>query len=290
MRNLIYKTMMFIMQVLISVMLFLLCNHFNVFDVIKDSDVIICIKRFFLNDYIISILSGIISVTILYFFQMYYCKYKIKKDFRCNEALEDLSSIFTDLDFLLDKAEDISNNYKPEYSNTDGFIEYFKMYDEHRLKFSMNGYIVNEKINVLVDSIQSTLLLNLNFKLLGILNNIKNRKPNIVSGSKDVEDTYLKYSETKEENDLISCGREIRDYLIDLKFMKRYFFELFIYLNYDNTKTVIFNELLKQYIPNIEDYVELTEYEQNKLLYEISKESKRQYTLYKFKTFLSKEK
>ena len=57
---------------------------------------------------------------------------------------------------------------------------YYKFYKEYEVDFEMMAYSLScENNDILIESLQSCFFLNLNFKLLNIVNNIKNRLPNI---------------------------------------------------------------------------------------------------------------
>ena len=47
--------------------------------------------------------------------------------------------------------------------------------------------------DILIESLQSCFFLNLNFKLLSIVNNIKNRLPNIRNGYPEIKEMCKKY-------------------------------------------------------------------------------------------------
>lgn len=90
---------------------------------------------------------------------------------------------------------------------------------------------------------KTTFFLNLNFRLLGILNNIQNRIPNLTTGNKNVI-TFLNDGKTKFDI------YDAKHYLIDLKFMVVYWLRLFNYLKYDNDYTTAIVRIYKKIYPN----------------------------------------
>ena len=64
-----------------------------------------------------------------------------------------------------------------------------------------------ENNDLLIDSVQSCFLINLNFKLLSIVNNIKNRLPNLRKNYPEIKELYKKYELEKNEKELNSHAR-----------------------------------------------------------------------------------
>ena len=67
-----------------------------------------------------------------------------------------------------------------------------------------------------------------------IINNIKNRKPNIEGKFELICDEYRKYTDNKSDKNLqYSLGFRIRTYITDLMFLSKYYNDLLEYLGYD---------------------------------------------------------
>lgn len=94
--------------------------------------------------------------------------------------------------------------------------------------------------DLLIDSIQSCFFINLNFKLLEILNNVKNRLPNLRNKYPEIEELEKKYKETPNEELMIQLGEKLASYFVDARFMAVYWKELFDYLEYDPTFIKLF--------------------------------------------------
>ena len=96
--------------------------------------------------------------------------------------------------------------------------------------------------NLLIESIQSCFFINLNFKLLEILNNVKNRLPNLRNKYPEIEELENKYKETADEEIMLRLGEKLALYFVDAKFMADYWKELLDYLGYDPTFVKLFVE------------------------------------------------
>ena len=95
---------------------------------------------------------------------------------------------------------------------------------------------------MLIESIQSCFFINLNFKLLEILNNVKNRLPNLRNKYPEIEELENKYKENADEEVMLRLGEKLALYFVDAKFMADYWKELFDYLEYDPTFVKLFVE------------------------------------------------
>ena len=114
--------------------------------------------------------------------------------------------------------------------------KYVDFYLEHKGDIYLANLALSYEGNdLLIDSIQSCFFINLNFKLLEILNNVKNRLPNLRNKYPEIEELEKKYKETHSEELMIQLGEKLTSYFVDAKFMAGYWKELFDYLEYDPT-------------------------------------------------------
>lgn len=235
-----YKKIMTSIIVLNFILLNLIAWKVGVFSTIIQIPIVYSIKKLLINNYVFSIISGIacsiIAAAIIYVGQVSYSKRKLKEDFRCNECIKDIYDGIKDYNKYAMKIPK-----KKKYINGERTIEelkgekmpYFEFYQEYKYDMSTaNMELSDEKINLLIESIESCFFINLNFKLLGILNHIKNRLPNLRDGFIKIEKLEQKYNDTMEDQYVIKLGSEIEYYLIDVKLMVGYWQELLDYLKY----------------------------------------------------------
>lgn len=189
------------------------------------------------NSYFSGVLCSIIAVIVIYFFQVQYSKRMLKKDVRCNEIIQDVyDGIEKYCNISNTIPERTSKNEEKDYSKrqiADGLM-YYKFYKEYEVDFEVMAYSLScENNDILIESLQSCFFLNLNFKLLNIVNNIKNRLPNIRNGYPEIKEICENYELNNDENMLKSIENRFPHYLINLRFMATYWQELLDYLNYD---------------------------------------------------------
>lgn len=243
------------------------------------------------NSYFSSIICSIIAVIVIYFFQVWYSKRMLKKDFRCNEIIQD---VYDGIELYCNIANTIpkrtSENEEKDYSKrqkADGLM-YYKFYKEHKVDFEMMAYSLSyENNDILMESLQSCFFLNLNFKLLSIVNNIKNRLPNIRNGYPEIKEMCENYELNNDENMLVSIGSRFPHYLIDLRFMAIYWQELLDYLNYDPTYIKEFVRIYNSQYDILEELKQPKEIQYEKQR-KIQKEVRKAIWLYKIKNFWNK--
>lgn len=234
-----FKIIVIILLLTITVLLLKICVNFNIidfnFNLSFDKPLKEVINKFFKNDYVINILFTIITAVTLYVLQIKYSKYKLKRDFRCNEIIHDLYN-------GIESAYKIRSNAKQIRIELDSFSDidfrekekiksknYCDFYNANKTDFYLSHLALTYNNDILIDSIQTVFFLNLNFKLLNIINNIKNRKPNLEKEYPQIETLYEKRKKEKQENDLLALGNEIEQYITDVSFMGEYCLDL---LNY----------------------------------------------------------
>ena len=144
-----------------------------------------------------------------------------------------------------------------------------------------------ENNDILIESLQSCFFLNLNFKLLNIVNNIKNRLPNIRNGYPEIKEICENYELNNDEDMLKSIENRFPHYLIDLRFMATYWQELLDYLNYDPTYIKLFVRTYNSQYDILEELKQPKEIQYAKQR-KIQKEVRKAIWLYKIKNFWNK--
>lgn len=282
---------MFTISIICLVLLIIIAVKIGVFSELTSCVWFERILSVFTNSYFSSIVCSIISVVVIYFFQVQYSKRKLKKDLRCNEIIQDVYD-------GIEKYCNIKNNI-PEKTNkdtekdytkrqkADGLL-YYEFYKKNEADFIMMAYSLSDISNdILIESLQSCFFLNLNFKLLSIVNNIKNRLPNIRNGYPEIKEMCKKYETDNDENALISIGNRFPHYLIDLQFMAIYWQELLDYLNYDPTYIKLFVHAYNSQYDILEELKQPKEIQHAKQK-KIWKEVRKAIWLYKIKNFWNK--
>lgn len=114
---------------------------------------------------------------------------------------------------------------------------------------------------------------------MGIINNIKNRKPNLKEGYPSIEQNFAKYRETEDARAQTALKQNIVIHLTDLRLMSSYYKQLLDYLDYDYTLTNLRIESLRKRIPNerIVDFLKTPIAQQNKIAREAELEALRKY-------------
>lgn len=284
-----YKITMFILQIISLFLLLGLCIYFNIFSGLLEFLKSLELKEIFENPYISGVISSFISVYLLYIIQVEYCKNKIKKDFRCHEVIEDIQTGIDESTLLLAKEKTIITSNSQE-ENKD---LYYDFYNLEKASFHLSNLIFTYDNNeLLIDSVQSVFFINLNFKLLDIINNIKNRMPNIKKGYERIEDLYKQYEETKSDEIKMKLNFQVRHYLMDLNFMIQYWQKLLNYLKYNplevKTYSKIFNALYDTEEKRMDYYNALPE-ERKQINKKIRKIVKKEIRKKRTKGFFNKE-
>lgn len=212
------------------------------------------------NTYVSGVLCSLLAVCIIYIIQVRYSKRMLKKDFRCNEVMEEIyiainccSKIIDDFSKNIIKEEENSINKKGNvHTEMIGFYERNKIeIKEITLLFS------NENNSLLIESVQSCFFINLNFKLLNIVNNIKNRLPNLKNGYSRIEELYKKYKFDEVQYSQFKDNLHI--YIKDLQFMSLYWKHLLDYLEYDEEYTKLLIETFNLELNNLDVLKESTQ-------------------------------
>lgn len=168
----------------------------------------------------------------------------LKKDFRCNEIIDDIFIVIEDYENIADKFEDLTKQSEIEdfwvrrkYNAT----QFYDFYKKHEAIIDVTTRCLTYKNNsILLESVQSCFFINLNFKLLNIVNNIKNRLSTLGPRYEQVLACDQKYELDKTDETLIALGDSLSTFFGDLECMVQYWKELLDYLEYDHTYIRLF--------------------------------------------------
>ena len=234
-----YRKVMFSLMLLSLILLSLIAWKVGVFTAIVGLPFFPLVEKIVTNTYFSGVACSIIAVIIIYKWQVLYSKRKLKQDFRCNECIE---GIYDGIEAVSKYAPLVPE--RERRTENDDYTErrkrnaqkYVDFYQEHKEDIYLANLALSYKGNdLLIDSIQSCFFINLNFKLLEILNNVKNRLPNLRNGYPEIEELEIKYKETLSEELMMQLGEKLASYFVDARFMAVYWKRLFDYLEYDPT-------------------------------------------------------
>lgn len=277
-----FKILLLIINTLSLLLLIVLCWYSGVFECIQSK--ILSVSFFqaliaffsgvFSNPYFINIICTVITALFLYYFQVSYSKRHLKKDFRCNEILNGLAYGIEEAKELSRKIKSIdglnTKEKEPDYlkREADNGKKYIEFFQKNSTSIQLaNISLTYHNNQILLDSLQSVFLININFKLLNILNNIKNRIPNVKDSYQPIQDQIIQYKENPSEfsqQNLGNLGRKIYYYIQDLNFLSKYYSDLFDYLSFDINET---KELCKYIETNYSDsFFKYPISEQNRLI------------------------
>lgn len=241
---------MFLIAFISFVLLNLIAWKEGIFTIIMEIPMSNIFLKFFNNNYVCGIMCSIIAVILIYKWQVWYSKKRLKQDFRCNECIKDIYDGIKEFDKFKADIPRSENNDKNNFSEPKEKLKHKSIsYIEFYNKYYEDIYIVNmeltyEKNNLLIESIESCFFINLNFELLGILNHIKNRLYSLREEFPKIENLYKEYRENSEDDIIIKLGLDIEKYLNDVKLMASYWKELLDYLGY---KPTIIEQFLYDY-------------------------------------------
>lgn len=188
---------MFVLLMICLMLLIAIAIKIEVFKGLSTCVVFKTIVSIMKNSYVSSILCSILAVLIIYITQVYHSKKMLKKDFRCNEIIED---VYDGIEIYCKLKDEIPEKVErmPDEDVLDKRRRESLMFYEFYKKNSGDVDIITlslsyENNDLLIDSVQSCFLINLNFKLLSIVNNIKNRLPNLRKNYPEIKELYKKY-------------------------------------------------------------------------------------------------
>lgn len=215
------------------------------------------LQRVLDNQYFVNIFCSFVVIFIAYYTHIAYCKRKLLRDFRFEEALSDMYSNVEQAEELLAGLQSSKSSLSEFYNQNKPSLELV-----HDLFLYPNNSII-------WDSISTVFFINLNFRLLGILNNINNRIP-----------TLSKWWTRIEESCPDEIEYNVKHYCLDLKFLCEYFHELFDYFNYSDELTKLANKHLSV---NILTLYNMPQKEQRKILTEAYKKARKEIRIIKGK-------
>ena len=196
MKKSLYRQVMFVLLMICLMLLIAIAIKIEVFKGLSTCVVFKTIVSIMKNSYVSSILCSILAVLIIYITQVYHSKKMLKKDFRCNEIIED---VYDGIEIYCKLKDEIPEKVErmPDEDVLDKRRRESLMFYEFYKKNSGDVDIITlslsyENNDLLIDSVQSCFLINLNFKLLSIVNNIKNRLPNLRKNYPEIKELYKK--------------------------------------------------------------------------------------------------
>ena len=282
---------MFVLLMICLMLLIAIAIKIEVFKGLSTCFVFKTIVSIMKNSYVSSILCSISAVLIIYITQVYHSKKMLKKDFRCNEIIED---VYDGIEIYCKLKDEIPEKVErmPDEDVLDKRRRESLMFYEFYKKNSGDVDIITlslsyENNDLLIDSVQSCFLINLNFKLLSIVNNIKNRLPNLRKNYPEIKELYKKYELEKNEKELNDLGNRLSTYFIDLHFMAMYWNELLDYLGYDPTYIKMFIKIFNSKYDTMEDIKQPAEV-RNLRAKEVDKAVRKAIWQYKIKHFWDK--
>lgn len=286
-----YRKVMFSLTLLCLILLLLIAWENGVFTAIAGLSFFPLVEKIVANAYFSGVACSIIAVVIIYKWQVWYSKRKLKQDFRCNECIEGIyDGIETVGKYvpLVPEREKGSKDCDYNELRKKNAQKYVDFYLEHKGDIYLANLALSYEGNdLLIDSIQSCFFINLNFKLLEILNNVKNRLPNLRNRYPEIEELEKKYKETSSEELMIQLGEKLASYFVDAKFMAGYWKQLFDYLEYDPT-------FIKQFVATynarykFEEDITLPVTVRNSHVIEVKREVKRAIVRDKIRNFWEK--
>lgn len=286
-----YRKVMFIITISCLILLIIIAAKMGIFSDLNIYGLFSVIERIINNTYFSSIMCSIIAVVLIYIIQVQYSKKMLKKDFRCNEIIQEVFNGIENYCELIDKIPEPTKRKDSEdyfEKRKQDSLLYYQFYKDNKIDIDLITMSLSGTNNdILIDSLQSCFFLNLNFKLLNIVNNIKNRLPNLQDGYPEVKKEYEEYTTKGEEDALIKFANKLPHYLIDLRFMVIYWKELLDYLNYDSTYIKLFIQTYNSKYNIVEDIKQPKEvlYAKNR---EIDKIVRKTMRMYKIKHFWDK--
>lgn len=218
-----YRKVMFSLMLLSLILLSLIAWKVGVFTAIVGLPFFPLVEKIVTNTYFSGVACSIIAVIIIYKWQVLYSKRKLKQDFRCNECIE---GIYDGIEAvrkympLVPKKEKWDRVCDYEEFRKKNAKKYIDFYGEHKGDIYIANLTLSYKGNdLLIDSIQSCFFINLNFKLLGILNHVKNRLPNLRNKYPEIDKLAKEYIESASEDIMIQLGETLDSYFVDARCM-----------------------------------------------------------------------
>lgn len=290
-----YKVLILVLNILSLLLLTLICFNLEIFSLSLEIDLLPDFKSFVSNDYVVNILCTFITAVALYIFQIMYSKRKIRKDFRCNEVIQDIYTGIEEALKLKTKSAVVAqkcNGITHEDHNTQRKLRaqvYIDFYKEHETTFDLcNLGLTYSNNDILIESVQSVFFINLNFKLLSIINHIKNRRPNLIETYPKIEQLFEQYQITPTDSTIVSLGESISAFLVDVGFLASYWLSLLNYLKYDPIPSKLYIAEYKKLYPEdtaLIEHLKLPRSKQRRIAFKVSMRVCWEYLKYKIKHF-----
>lgn len=86
------------------------------------------------NNYFINVFCGILTVALIYLFQVSRCKRKIRNDFRCKEIIDETYIFILSVDEIQEHIKDLDNTVKNAIKAEKENNENYSREDEQRIK------------------------------------------------------------------------------------------------------------------------------------------------------------
>ncbi len=233
MNRLLFKKALFI--ALASIITYIL--FFNIKNIVftySNSNIIFdFVTSLFSNTYFSGTLCSILAVIIIYLVQVKYSKKMLKKDFRCNEIMQDIFlgiNNYSKIKSTIPKTKKINND---NIDKKEDLFPLINFYEKNNVTIeSIVCCFTRENNNILIDSVESCFFINLNFKLLNIVNNIKNRIPNLKNVYREIKELYIKYK-SGDTSSAKELEGKLHFFCIDLHYMSLYWQSLLEFLKFD---------------------------------------------------------
>lgn len=273
------------------ILLSLIAWKVGVFTAIADLSFFSLVEKIVANTYFSGVACSIIAVVIIYKWQEWYSKRKLKQDFRCNECIEGIYGGIEAVNKYVALVPEKEKGYEGcDYAelHKKNAKKYIDFYREHKGDIHIANLALSYKGNdLLIDSIQACFFINLNFKLLEILNHVKNRLPNLRNKYPEIEELAKEYEESAGEDIMIQLGEKLNSYFVDARFMADYWQKLLDYLEYDPTIVKLF---VKTYNARykFEDDIKLPVTVRNSQAIDVEREVKKAILRYKIRNFWKK--
>lgn len=107
-----YRKVMLLLSITNLIILLVIANKIEVFSGLSTSLFIKIIISILNNSYVCSILCSILAVIIIYCVQVRYSKMMLKRDFRCNEIIQDICFGIKEYNKLRDKIPQDKENVR----------------------------------------------------------------------------------------------------------------------------------------------------------------------------------
>lgn len=244
-----YRKIVLLILIACFILLSAICLKLNVFEEAVNYNVFNVLSAIFNNSYFSGISCSIIAVVIIYIIQLNYSKGMLKKDICCSEIIVDIYFSIDRCREILNKVSEIEEKFKKNGELLDEqqyAKELCSFYNENEciIESIIEG-LASDKNDLLIDSVQMCFLINLNFKLLNIMNGIKGWLLDIRTKYNGICKTHADCKTNDSYEMLIKLQFELSCLFDGLKYISIYWKQLLDYLNYDPTYIKLFMNKFK---------------------------------------------